>query len=172
MSRVLDIVILLILSTIPAWLDLRARKKKTRMFSIHMAIFAVLITVGFGLTSTQDENSTWHFYRSHLLAAAALLRSGVIPLHGWMMDLFEKASFGTSILFVIPLTGAIVFLRFVLPVAPRGCFSRPLGYRLPQLFIRQVWRAVQEEARRTFAYLFLSNLRSCSLVWSRSRLLE
>lgn len=151
------LVILLILSTIPAWLDLRARKKKTRMFSIHMAIFAVLITVGFGLTSTQDENTSWHFIGVSLLAAAALLRSGVIPLHGWMMDLFEKASFGTSILFVVPLTGAIVFLRFVLPVAPVGVLQSAAWLSLATALYAAGMAMVQEEARRTFAYLFLSN---------------
>lgn len=151
------LIILLILSTIPAWLDLRTRKKKTRMLSIHMGIFTILITTGYGLTSTQVENSVWHFFGVCLLAAAALLRSGVIPLHGWMMDLFEKASFGTSILFVVPLTGAIVFLRFVLPVAPVGILQSAAWLSLATALYAAGMALVQEEARRTFAYLFLSN---------------
>lgn len=151
------LIILLILSTIPAWLDLRARKKKTRMFSIHMVIFSILITVGFGFTSTQGESSSLHFFGVSLLAAAALLRSGVIPLHGWMMDLFEKASFGTSILFVVPLTGAIVFLRFVLPVAPVGILQSAAWLSLATALYAAGMAMVQDEARRTFAYLFLSN---------------
>jgi NADH-quinone oxidoreductase subunit M len=148
---------LLILSTIPAWLDLKARGKKTRMFTIHMAVFSLLMVVGFGLTSVQAENSVDHFVGLCLLTSAALLRSGVIPLHGWMVDLFEKASFGTSILFVIPLTGAIVFLRFVLPIAPVGILQSAAWLSLATALYSAGMAMVQDEARRTFTYLFLSN---------------
>jgi NADH-quinone oxidoreductase subunit M len=151
------LIALLVLSTIPAWLDLRARGKKTRMFSIHMAVFSALIVTGFGLTSTQSEDSTWHFIGVCLITGAALLRSGVIPLHGWMVDLFEKASFGTSILFVVPLTGAIVFLRFVLPIAPIGILQSAAWLSLATALYSAGMAMVQDEARRTFAYLFLSN---------------
>jgi NADH-quinone oxidoreductase subunit M len=151
------LIVLLIILAIPAWQDLKARKKNPRMFSIHMTIFAILISAGYGLTSTQDENSTWRFVGVSLITGAALLRSGVIPLHGWMMDLFEKASFGTSILFVVPLTGAIVFLRFVLPIAPVGILQSAAWLSLATALYAAGMATVQDEARRTFAYLFLSN---------------
>ncbi|MCU0714159.1 MAG: oxidoreductase [Pirellula sp.] len=151
------LIALLILSTIPVWLDLKSRGKKTRMFSLHMAVFALLIIVGYGLTSTQGLDSTWHLVGVCFLTSAALLRSGVIPLHGWMMDLFEKGSLGTSILFVVPLTGAIVFLRFVLPHAPVGVLQSTAWLSLATALYAAGMAMVQDEARRTFAYLFLSN---------------
>jgi NADH-quinone oxidoreductase subunit M len=74
-----------------------------------------------------------------------------------MVDLFEKASFGTSILFVVPLTGAVVFLRFVLPIAPIGILQSAAWLSLATALYSAGMAMVQDEARRTFAYLFLSN---------------
>ena len=53
-----------------------------------------------------------------LLLVAVLVRSGIVPLHCWMTDLFEHASFGTALLFVTPMVGAYAAVRLVLPLAP------------------------------------------------------
>jgi len=92
-----------------------------------------------------------------LLAAAGLLRSGIVPVHCWMTDLFEKATFGTALLFVTPLTGAYAVMRLVLPIAPSWALQ---GIALVSLFTAiyaGCMALVQREARRFFCYLFLSN---------------
>lgn len=151
------LVILLILSTIPAWLDLRARGKQARMYVVHMATFSLLLFAGYGMERVPNDSSAFQFIGCLLLTAAALLRSGVIPLHGWMVDLFDKTSFGTAILTVVPLIGAITFLRFVLPVAPIAVLQSTAWLSLATALYTAGMAAVQVDARRAFAYLFLSN---------------
>src|SRR5690606_21393752 len=86
-----------------------------------------------------------------------LLRSGIVPVHCWMTDLFEKAGFGTALLFVTPMVGAYAAVRLVLPIAPDWALR---GLALISLFTA-VYAAgmalVQREARRFFCYLFLSH---------------
>lgn len=151
------LVLLLILSTVPAWLDLRARGKQARMYIVHMATFSLLLLLGYGLESMPSDSGAYKLVGCILLTAAALLRSGVIPLHGWMVDLFDKASFGTAILAVVPLSGAITFLRFVLPIAPEGVLQATAWLSLATAFYTAGMANAQIEARRAFAYLFLSN---------------
>jgi NADH-quinone oxidoreductase subunit M len=92
-----------------------------------------------------------------MLTVAVLIRSGCLPLHCWMTDLFENATFGTALLFVTPMSGAYAAVRLVLPIAPDWALR---GMALISL-ITAVYAAgmalVQREVRRFFCYLFLSH---------------
>ena len=48
------------------------------------------------------------------LLGAVFIRSGIVPVHCWMTDLFEHATFGTSLLFVTPITGAYLAARLAI----------------------------------------------------------
>ena len=93
-----------------------------------------------------------------LLLAAVLIRCGTVPAHCWVTDWFEHASFGNALLFVTPLTGR-------LRGRPAGPADRPgLGAARASAWSSLVtavyaagMAAVQREARRFFAYLFLSH---------------
>ena len=98
------IVAFLSLRTISPLVEIIRRNRSPRVYLIHMVAFVVLLVVGQYLVSASPETSST--LGMSLLAAAVLLRSGVVPVHCWMTDLFEKASFGTSLLFVTPMVGA------------------------------------------------------------------
>jgi NADH-quinone oxidoreductase subunit M len=92
-----------------------------------------------------------------LLLGATLVRSGVVPAHCWVTDWFEHASFGNALLFVTPLPGVYLAMHLVLPIAPDWVL-RTLGIvSLTTAVYTAGMAVVQREARRFFAYLFLSH---------------
>lgn len=150
------IIFLMAAGMIPLFMELRSRGRSTRIFVIHMGTCVALMVVGWGLVEWSGmENPS--LLGGGLLTAAVLLRSGVVPLHCWMTDLFENASFGSSLLFVTPMVGAYAAVRLVLPIAPDWALH---GIAIISLFTA-VYAAgmaiVQTEARRLFCYLFLSH---------------
>ena len=122
------LVILLALATIPPWIELRARNACTRVYTIHMGAFVGLLAVGQLMISWDSAGSALALAGGALVTTAALLRTGIIPLHCWMTDLFEKATFGTALLFVTPMTGAYALMRMVLPIAPDWCTAKHRRY--------------------------------------------
>jgi NADH-quinone oxidoreductase subunit M len=92
-----------------------------------------------------------------MLTAAALLRSGIVPVHCWMTDLFDKATLGTALLFVSPMTGAYVVMRMVLPIAPLWALQSIAIVSLFTSVYAAGMALVQTDARRFFCYLFLSH---------------
>lgn len=151
------LIALLAVGTLPPWWELRRRKKATRVYAIHMALFVALLIVGWALVEADGSQPVHSLLPVGLLTAAVLLRSGIVPVHCWMTDLFEKAGFGTALLFVTPMVGAYAAVRLVLPIAPDWALR---GLALISLFTA-VYAAgmaqVQREARRFFCYLFLSH---------------
>jgi NADH-quinone oxidoreductase subunit M len=92
-----------------------------------------------------------------MLIAAVLVRSGSVPVHCWMTDLFEKASFGMALLYVTPMAGAYAAVRLVLPVAPDWALRTIAIVSLTTAVYSAGMALVQREARRFFCYLFLSH---------------
>lgn len=148
---------LLILSTLPPLFELISRKQCVRVYVIHMALFAVLLVVGQALHDVSSTGSMVSVAAALLLAVAALLRSGVVPLHCWMTDLFEKATFGTALLYVTPLVGSYAAMRLVLPIAPDWILQTVALISLVTAVYAACMALVQTEARRFFCYLFLSH---------------
>ena len=92
-----------------------------------------------------------------LLLGAVLIRCGIVPFHTWVPDLFERATFGTALLFVTPIVGVYAAVRLVLPTAPTDVLR---GMGLMSLFTAVYTSGmalVQRDARRFFCYLFLSH---------------
>ncbi len=92
-----------------------------------------------------------------LLTIAVLLRAGVVPVHCWMTDLFEHASFGTALLFVAPMTGAYAVMHLVLPFGPEWAMRSIAVLSLITAVYAAGMATVQKDARRFFCYLFLSH---------------
>lgn len=151
------IVALLAVGTIPPWLDLRARSQPTRVYLLHMGLFVGMLFVGQTLVSTFRFDSWPASAGTFFLIAAGLLRSGIVPFHGWMADLFERAAFGTALLFVAPMVGAYAVLRLVLPIAPSGTLSAIVVLSLLTAVYASGMALVQRDTRRFFCYLLLSH---------------
>jgi len=150
------IVALLIAGTIPPYLELRRRLKATRLFVLHMGLFALLLVVGQSLAQSAEPGTTRMLVAMLCLAAAVLVRSGATPVHCWMPDLFEKAGFGTALMFVAPMIGAYACMRLVLPTAPQSVLRLISIVSLITAVYASGMALVQREARRFFCYLFLS----------------
>lgn len=151
------IVVLLVLATVPPLIEIVRRRRSPRMFALHMIAFVVLLVSGQYFVSSSPGGESPSTLGIGLLAAAVLLRSGVVPVHCWATDLFDKASFGTALLFVTPMVGAYGAMRLVLPIAPNWILAVIAGFSLVTAVYASCMALVQTEARRFFCYLFLSH---------------
>jgi NADH-quinone oxidoreductase subunit M len=150
------VALLLVAETLPPFLELRSARKPTRVYTIHMLTYIFLLISGQSLISLV-ANGQLHTLGVLLLTGAVLLRCGVVPIHCWITDLFEHATFGTALLFVTPMVGAYGVLRLVLPVAPQWVFQVISLASLTTAVYAAGMALVQREARRFYCYLFLSN---------------
>ena len=148
---------LLAAGIVPVWMELRERQKPTRVFTLHMGLFLGLLFAGLTLQTFAAGSPTLFALASVLLMLAILLRSGLAPLHCWMTDLFEHASFGTALLFVTPMVGAYAAVRLVLPFAPDWVLRSLALLSLFTAVYAAGMALVQQEARRFFCYVFLSH---------------
>lgn len=152
------VILLLSLGTIPPFVELVARGKSTRVYVLHMGLFILLMNLGWAFVELDGGGKRVHAIWAVVpILLAILIRTGIAPFHCWMTDLFEKATFGTALLFVTPIMGAYATLRLVLPIAPDWVLR---SIALASLFTA-VYAAgmalIQTEARRFFCYLFISH---------------
>jgi NADH-quinone oxidoreductase subunit M len=150
------IIAFLIIGTLPPWLELRWRKRPTRVYVAHMGLFVVLMIAGWSLISSYS-GGPWRSLGMVLMVAAVLIRSGAAPLHCWMTDLFEHATFGNSLLFVTPMVGAYAAMRLVFPIVPDSALFIISLVSLATAVYAACMSLVQREARRFFCFLFLSH---------------
>lgn len=150
------IIALLSLATIPPWMELRKRQRSTRVYTIHMGLFILLLWSGQALIPADASPANPPIIAGTLIAAAVLLRSGVIPLHCWITDLFEKATFGTALTYLAPMPGAYAVMRILMPIAPDWGLQGIAIISLLTAVYAGGMALVQHETRRFFCYLFLS----------------
>jgi NADH-quinone oxidoreductase subunit M len=148
---------LLAAGTVPAYLELVNRRKPTRVYVLHMALFVGLMVLGWAFVDPTGGHETQTALALVPLLLAILIRCGTVPAHCWVTDWFEHASFGNALLFVTPLTGVYAAVRLVLPIAPDWVL-RGIGVASLVTAVYAAGMAVvQQEARRFFAYLFISH---------------
>jgi NADH-quinone oxidoreductase subunit M len=150
------IVAILCLLTIPPYIELIARKRSTRVYIVYMSVFMGLLCLGCYLIHGQPVDSLTNWTVAPIMLAI-LIRSGMIPFHSWVRDLFANATFGTALLYLTPMTGAYAAIRLLLPVA-----SQELLQSLGLLsLVTAVYTAglalVQREGRQFFCCLLLSH---------------
>ncbi|MCC6494113.1 MAG: oxidoreductase [Pirellulales bacterium] len=151
------IISLLALGVAPPLWELHARRRPLRVFAIHMGAFVAMLIVGWRLVERAAPGSPAPILAIALLLAAVLLRSGIVPMHCWMTDLFEHATFGTALLFVTPMVGVYAAVRLLLPIAPDWALHSIAVISLVTAVYAAGMALVQREARRFFCYLFLSH---------------
>ena len=148
---------LLSIRTLPPYLELRARGKPTRVYALHMALFVGMLTLGWTLVEWEGRQAQHSIWAVLPLLIAVLVRTGSIPFHCWITDLFEHATFGTALLYVTPMMGAYVAVRLVLPIAPGWVLQSISVVSLATAVYAAGMALVQREARRFFCYIFLSH---------------
>ncbi|HVJ69306.1 MAG TPA: proton-conducting transporter membrane subunit, partial [Caulifigura sp.] len=150
-----EIIILMAAGMIPCLWELKERGKPMRVFALHMGLCVILLATGWSLS--RDPHASMYPVGIFLLVAGALLRSGSVPVHSWMPDLFEHASFGAALLFVTPMVGAYATVRLILPIAPDWAIHLIAVASLVTSVYAAGMAIVQKEARRFFCYLLLSH---------------
>jgi NADH-quinone oxidoreductase subunit M len=151
------IIVLLAVGTIPPWIELYWNGRPRRVFVVHMVLFVLLLLGGESLLSFGGSSPTYFMAGITLLMLAVLVRSGIVPVHCWMTDLFEHASFAGALVFVTPMVGAYAAMRLVLPVAPDWALRSIAILSLVTAVYAACMALVQREARRFFCFLFLSH---------------
>lgn len=151
------IILLLAVGVVPPWIELRKRQQSTQVYTLHMGLFVGLLVIGQWLVGPGASAANPPILAGCLLTAGALVRSGVCPLHCWMTDLFEKATFGTALLFVTPMAGAYAVMRLVFPIAPAWALQSIAILSMMTAIYAAGMALVQHESRRFFCYLFLSH---------------
>lgn len=145
------IVVFLLIAAIPPWLDLRLRKQSARAYVLYFSLFGALLVGGqLGLVAGNGSLGL------ALTTAAVLLRCGVFPLHGWAADLTQRASFGTALMYLAPMSGIYALVRLVLPEASDALLQVVSVLAFLTAAYAAAMTLVQTEARSFFTYLFLS----------------
>lgn len=156
-SDPLMLIVLLTGSAFLPWLEIRRRGYNSRCFAIYMSAHVVLLILG-TMALHFGNLPLWAKTCAVLaLVASSLIRAGIFPAHSWIIDLFEKAPFGTALLFVSPMTGAYVVMRLVFPVVPIWALHGVALLSLVTAVYTAAMAMIQVEARRFFAFLFLSH---------------
>jgi NADH-quinone oxidoreductase subunit M len=147
---------LLVVSTIPPYVELLNRGRPMRLYVMHMTLFVGLLVFGWAIVERSTGSSgppAW--WVTLPLLAAILVRCGTVPAHCWLIDWFEHASLGIALLYVIPLSGVYAAVRLVLPIG-QDWVLRSIGLiSLVTAVYAAGMATIQRETRRFFAYLFL-----------------
>ncbi|MDB5352780.1 MAG: NADH:ubiquinone oxidoreductase subunit 4 [Planctomycetota bacterium] len=149
---------LFVVSTIPPYIELVNRRRPTRVYVFHMALFVFLLVAGWAIVESFGRSSGGVPWWAMLpLVAAVLIRCGTVPVHCWLTDWFEHASIGIALLYVVPLSGVYLAVRLILPIGPDWVL-RSIGLMSMATAVYAAGTAtIQRESRRFFAYLLLSH---------------
>lgn len=132
--------------------EYRRRTRSGHLYAIHAALFVGLLGIGVALANAGGTG-----VGSALLLLAVLVRTGVVPTHVWVTDLFESGTFGTALVFVTPLLGVYAAVRLALPIAPDWLLEAFGIIALGTALYAAGMGIVQTDGRRFFAYLFVSH---------------
>lgn len=149
---------LLVVSTVPPYIELKNRGRPTRVYAFHMGLFAILLVVGWAIVEAYGRSTGRVAWWAILpLLVALLIRCATVPAHTWLTDWFEHASLGIALLYVIPLSGVYAVVRLILPIAPDWVLGTIGIASLFTAIYSAGMATVQREARRMFANLLLSH---------------
>jgi len=150
------VILLLSLATLLPYFELIRREKPTGVYVTHMLTFIVLMIVGQGIVALEGDIKVHSTFAFIPMIVAILIRSGAVPVHCWMTDLFEHATLGTSILFLTPMAGAYAALRLVVPIVPDWALRSIAIVSLFTAIYAVGMALIQKDTRRFFCYLMLS----------------
>ena len=142
---------LLVLSIgLPLW-ELRDRGRSGRAFFVYMVLFCALV-----LASILTGLSARTPVSVGLLLLALIIRGGLFPFHSWLPMLFSSATYGTSLLFILPLMEILVIIRVLLTSIPVWMLDAAGVLCLVSAVYCGGLAMVQQQVSRFFAFLCLS----------------
>lgn len=147
------IVGLLILDAVLPGFEIQQRVRKSRLFIWHAGLFVGLLVIGLAFA----YGAGWTGIGSFLLLLAVLVRTGMVPTHVWVTNLFESGTFGTALLFTTPLVGVYAAIRLALPIAPEWILEGFGIVALGTALYAAGMGIIQTDGRRFFAYVFVSH---------------
>ncbi|HEV3438074.1 MAG TPA: proton-conducting transporter membrane subunit [Gemmata sp.] len=151
------LIALFAVSAILPYLELRWEGKGTRVYALHMFVVVVLFAVGWAFVENDLAAHLQPSIACIPLLLGVLIRSGTVPAHLWVADLFENALFSTAVLNATPIVGMYAAVRLVLPVCPDWVLHSIGLFSLITAAYAAGMGLVQHTPRRFFAYLFLSH---------------
>lgn len=125
-----------------------------RVFGSYMLPSCVLLLLGAAIL--QVDSGVARASGSLLIALAVMIRKGIVPLHSGLPEFFAHAPLPVAVLFNAPQIGAWVAVRIVAPQAPVWVLELISLAALLTAVYGAGMALVQSEARRVFAWLFLS----------------
>ncbi len=138
-------------------IEFKRRQQPWKFFAAYQALSLVLISVGWCCMDPKELSSTQSVTGSILMAAGLLIRCGCLPFQSWMVDLFDRLSLGTAILFVTPMAGAYCLVRMLLPIVTSEVLQGITVVSLATALYASGMVLVQDGTRRWFCYLFVAN---------------
>jgi NADH-quinone oxidoreductase subunit M len=137
-------------AAIPVWSEFSPDPRARRVFLVYMGLALGCMAAGVTWLGTHAGAGT------ALVLVAVLLRKGIVPLHSWMPEMFERASPATATLFNAPQLGAYVAARLVVPAASEGLLLVMGSLALLTAVYGAGLALVQREGRRAYGFLFMS----------------
>lgn len=123
-----------------------------RVFVAYALPSCVLVVVGALLLHFDFAVSV----ASLMIAAAVMIRKGILPLHSWLPEMFARAPLPVAVLFNAPQIGALVAVRLLAPQAPAWVLEMISLASLLTAVYGAGLALVQDEPRRVLGWLFLS----------------
>lgn len=150
------LILFLGVTDLPVAAELRARGRPVRGLAVHLGA-AFLLLAGGWLAVRLSTVPGWTAAGYGMIAAGVGIRSGLVPAHCWVLDLFENASLGTALIATSPLVGTYAAARLLLPGAPPAVLLVLACAALGTALYGAAMSVVQANARRFFCYFFLSH---------------
>lgn len=153
---------LLVLSVASLWTFLSAlgdpaHRYQRRIVAAYLGLSTVLFAAGVALlvgpgvgNTALEATGLW------LIAAAALLRKGIVPFHAWVPEVFDHGRLGPAILYCAPQVGAYVTVVLIVPRASPELLRLIAILALGTAVYGAALALVQTSARRACGYLFMS----------------
>jgi NADH-quinone oxidoreductase subunit M len=134
-----------------------AQRAQRRVVAVYMGASTLLLAAGVALLvgpgvhdARLETAALW------LIAAAALVRKGIVPFHAWVPEVFDRGRIGPAILFNAPQVGAYMTVVLIVPRASPDLLRMIALLALGTAVYGAALALVQRSARRACGYLFMS----------------
>ncbi len=130
-------------------------RRARRLAALHLTLAAALFAAGVGCVSLSPGTvvgrvGLW------LVLVAILIRTGVLPFHAWVPEVFDTGRLNPIVTFGAPQLGSYAALVFVVPHASPSTLRALAILSLLTAVHGAALALVQRDARRACGYLFVS----------------